>query len=135
LNHVRVLLADDHEDFLVLTARLLEQESYLVNTVRDGQEVLDAVSRREPDVLLLDISMPVLSGIEAAQQLRAKGCKAKIVFLTLHQEPDYVQAALAAGGVGYVVKSRLVSDLLVALREVLAGRPFVSPAIKLEETR
>src|SRR5262249_825767 len=127
--------ADDHEDFLGITARLLERESYVVQAVRDGQELLDEVARLEPDVLVLDISMPVLSGIEAARHLKAKGCQAKIVFLTLHQDTDYVQAALAAGGVGYVVKSRLVSDLLLALREALAGRSFVSPTIDPERMR
>jgi DNA-binding NarL/FixJ family response regulator len=132
LDHVHVLLADDHEDFLEITARLLEREFQVVKTVSDAQKLLDEVARLEPDVLVLDISMPVLNGIEAARQLKATGCRAKIVFLTLHEDPDYVRAAFAAGGVGYVVKSRLVSDLPLALREALAGRSFVSPAIDPE---
>jgi DNA-binding NarL/FixJ family response regulator len=135
LDPVRVLLADDHEDFLAVAARLLESEFNVVKTVVDGQELLDEATRLEPDVLVLDISMPVLNGIEAARQLKAAGCKARIVFLTMHQDPDYVRTAREAGGLGYVVKSRLVSDLRLALREALAGRPFVSPAIDPERTR
>ena len=76
--------------------------------------------------------MPVMDGIAAARSLRASGSRAKIVFLTVHGDPDYVRAALAAGALGYVVKYRLASDLLPALREALAGRSFVSPSIRLE---
>lgn len=82
--------------------------------------------------MVLDISMPVLNGIEAARQLKAAGAWAKVVFLTVHRDLDYVLAALAAGAQGYVVKSRPASDLLLALREALAGRSFVSPSISPE---
>jgi DNA-binding NarL/FixJ family response regulator len=132
LDRVRVLLADDHEDFLAVATRLLEPEFTVVKTVVDGQALLDEAARLEPDVLVVDISMPVLDGLAAARQLQAAGSRAKIVFLTLHQDPDYVRAALAAGALGYVVKCRLVSDLPLALREALAGRSFVSPTIDLE---
>jgi DNA-binding NarL/FixJ family response regulator len=132
LNRARVLLADDHEDFLAVAARLLAEEFDVVNKVGDGQALLGEAARLEPDVLVLDISMPVLSGIEAARQLQATGCRARIIFLTVHDDPDYVRAAFAAGALGYVVKCRLASDLLFALREVLAGRSFVSPCISLE---
>ena len=128
--HLRVLLADDHEDFLALTARLLEPEFDVVQTVGDGKALLAAVASLDPNVVVLDISMPVLNGIEAARQLKAKASRAKIVFLTVHRDPDYIRAALAAGALGYVVKCRLASDLLLALREVLAGRSFVSLSIK-----
>jgi DNA-binding NarL/FixJ family response regulator len=77
-------------------------------------------------------TVPVLNGIEAARQLRGAGSRAKVVFLTVHQDPDYVRGALAAGALGYVVKGRLVTDLSHALREALAGRSFVSPSISLE---
>jgi DNA-binding NarL/FixJ family response regulator len=126
------LLADDHEDFLAVAARLLAEEFEVVNKVGDGQALLGEAARLEPDVLVLDISMPVLSGIEAARRLQAAGCRARIIFLTVHDDPDYVRAAFAAGALGYVVKCRLASDLLFALREVLAGRSFVSPSISLE---
>jgi DNA-binding NarL/FixJ family response regulator len=132
LDRARVLLADDHQDFLAAAARLLEPEFEVVQTVGDGQRLVDEAARLEPDVLVLDISMPVLNGIEAARQLRGAGSRAKIVFLTVHQDPDYVRGALAAGALGYVVKSRLASDLPLALREALAGRSFVSPSISQE---
>jgi CheY-like chemotaxis protein len=101
----------------------------------DGQALLAEATRLEPDVLVLDISMPVLNGIEAARQLRGAGSRATVVFLTAHQDPDYVRGALAAGALGYVVKSRLVSDLSLVLRDALAGRSFVSPSTSLEGVR
>src|SRR5262245_4391185 len=131
---VRVLLADDHTDVLAAVARILESEYDVVAAVGDGQAALDAAARLEPDVLVLDISMPVLGGIEAARRLRPAGSGAKVVFLTVHQDADSVRAALAAGAQGYVVKCRLVSDLPLALREALAGRSFVSPSIPLEQS-
>ena len=132
MNRARVLLADDHESFRALAAQLLEPEFEVVRTVGDGQVALDEVANLKPDLLVLDISMPVLNGIEAARQLQASGSKAKVVFLTVHKDPDFVRAALAAGALGYVVKCRLVSDLPHALREAGAGRSFVSPSIALE---
>jgi len=125
----RVLLADDHRDFLAATARLLEPEFDVVDTVGDGQSLVENVPRHDPDLLVLDITMPVVNGIEAARQLTASGARAKIVFLTVHDDEDYVREAQAAGGLGYVVKSRLASDLAPALRAALAGREFVSPSI------
>ena len=133
MDRARVLLADDHEDFLAAAARLLEPEFEVVKTVGDGRALIDEAAGLEPDVLVLDISMPVVNGIEAARQLKAARSPARIVFLTVHRDPDYVQAALAAGGLGYVVKCRLASDLLLALREALAGRSFVSPLLPLEQ--
>jgi DNA-binding NarL/FixJ family response regulator len=130
LSRSRVLLADDHEAFLAVEARLLEPEFEVVTTARDGRAVLEEVARLAPDILLLDISMPVLDGIQAARLLKAFGCQANI-FMTVHGDQDYVQAGLAAGALGYVVKSRLATDLLPALREVLAGRCFVSPSISM----
>ncbi len=132
MNRVRVLLADDLEDFLAMEARLLEPEFDVVKEVNDGRSLLEEAARLEPDLLVLDVSMPVLNGIEAAQRLQAAGCAARIVFLTVHDDPDYVRAALAAGALGYVVKCRLASDLLPAMKEALAGRSFVSPCISLE---
>jgi DNA-binding NarL/FixJ family response regulator len=133
LDRIRVLLADDHKDFLAATARLLQPEFDVVMTVGDGQALLEEAARVEPDILILDISMPVLDGIEAARRLRAAGSRAKIVFLSVHHDPEYVQAAVAAGAQGYVVKSQLATDLLDALREALAGRSFVSPSITRNE--
>jgi DNA-binding NarL/FixJ family response regulator len=132
LDRARVLLADDHKNFLAAATRLLQPEFEVVKTVGDGQVLLEEAARLEPDIVVLDISMPVLNGIEAARQLRAAGSRAKIVFLTVHQDPEYVQAAIAAGAEGYVVKCQLATDLLPALREALAGRLFISPALSFE---
>jgi DNA-binding NarL/FixJ family response regulator len=129
LNRPRVLLADDHEDFLAVEGRLLEQDFEVVNKVGDGRVLLDEAARLEPDIVVLDISMSVMNGIEAARRLRASGSGAKIVFLTVHDDPDYAREALGSGALGYVVKCRLVLDLPLALREAMAGRPFVSPCI------
>lgn len=133
MNRLRVLLADDHKDFLAAAAQLLQPEFEVVKTVGDGQELLAEAANLDPDVLVLDISMPVLNGIEAARKLRAGGSRAKIVFLTVHQDPEYVHAAVAAGAQGYVIKRQLATDLLLALREALAGRSFISPSITLEQ--
>jgi DNA-binding NarL/FixJ family response regulator len=99
----------------------------VIKCVSDGQSALDEATALEPDVLVLDISMPTLNGIETARRLTAAGFKGKIVFLTVHCDQDYVHAATTAGATGYVVKCRLASDLPRALQEVLAGRRFVSP--------
>jgi DNA-binding NarL/FixJ family response regulator len=127
VDRVRVLLADDHDYFLAAATRLLEPEFHVVGAVSDGQSLLEAAGRLSPDVVVLDVSMPVLGGIEAARRLRRSGSAARVVFLTTYADPGFVWAALEAGANGYVVKSRLAADLAPALREVLAGRTFVSP--------
>jgi DNA-binding NarL/FixJ family response regulator len=108
--------------------RLLEPEFEVVGAVGDGYALLEAASQTKPDVCVIDISMPVLSGIRAAAQLKESGSTAKIIFLTVHEDPDFVQAALDAGASGYVLKSRMASDLLTAIKGVLAGRLFISPS-------
>src|SRR5438093_192246 len=125
-----VLLADDHGDFLAAVARHLEPHFEVIKTVGNGQALVDEAARLEPDVVVLDISMPVLNGIEAARKLKAMGSLTRIVFLTVHEDQDYVRAAFGTGALGYVLKSELVSDLLPCLREALDGRSFVSPSIR-----
>jgi DNA-binding NarL/FixJ family response regulator len=134
LGRPRVLLADDHADFLATVARLLDGEYEVVGAVGDGESVLREAARLEPEVVVLDITMPGLNGIEAARMLKAEGDAAAVVVLTVHSDPDYVRAALAAGALGYVVKSRLASDLLPGLKEALAGRVFVSPCAHLGDS-
>jgi DNA-binding NarL/FixJ family response regulator len=120
-------LADDHRQFLTMVAGLLASSFEVVGSVADGQSLFDAARRLEPDFIITDISMPILSGMEASRQLNESGCAAKIIFLTGHSDADFVQACLATGALGYVLKSRIMSDLLPAVREVLAGRIFISP--------
>jgi two-component system, NarL family, nitrate/nitrite response regulator NarL len=123
----RVLIADDNDAMLARAAATLKACCDVVGRVGDGREALKAAQALHPDVVVLDISMPGLNGFEVAQRLRATGSRAAVVFLTVHDGDDFVQAALAAGGVGYVVKPRLASDLIIAVHEAHAGRTFISP--------
>jgi DNA-binding NarL/FixJ family response regulator len=132
LIRLTVLLADDHEEFLRVVAQHLEPHFHVIQTAGNGQAMLDEAARLEPDVVVLDISMHGLNGIEAAKRLRARGSRAKIVFLTVHADQDYVRAALGAGAAGYVLKSELASDLLPCLRQAEVASPFVSAAISWE---
>ncbi len=130
LRRGRILLADDHEEFLAAAVRLLEPHFEVVGAVGSGQALLDEAVRLRPDAVVLDISMPVLNGIEAARRLEAtKDWSVRIVFLTVHADPEYVRTALGTGALGYVLKSELASDLLPCVQEVLLGHSFISPAI------
>lgn len=130
MSKVRVLLADDHQDFLAKVRRELGNEFEIVGMVGNGKEAVDAVCRLDPDVLVIDISMPVLNGLEATSRLRTSSCRTKIVFLTIHDDPDFVAAALSSGASGYVIKGRLSADLVPAIREALQGHTFVSKVLK-----
>ena len=124
---VRLLLADDNPSMLQAARRILEPEFQVVGTVHDGQALLEAADTLRPDVLIIDISMGMLNGLEAARILTRSECKPKIVFLTVHQDQEFVEEAFSVGALGYVVKPRLGTDLLPAVREALVGRAFVSP--------
>jgi DNA-binding NarL/FixJ family response regulator len=126
-----VLLADDNSSVLDHVRKMLEkQENFkVVAIVSDGEIVVPEYLRLRPDVILLDISMGDRNGIDVARELRDSGCVAKIIFLTVHEDADYVSAAMGAGGSAYVVKSRLNLDLLSAINAVLANKLFVSPTL------
>jgi DNA-binding NarL/FixJ family response regulator len=127
-----VLLADDHPELLALVIRLIGSEFEIVHVCNNGLAVVEMAAALEADVLVLDIAMPALNGIDAALRLKAQGCTAKVVFLTIHADPDYLQSALAAGATGYVVKDRLATDLIPALRSAVAGHRFVSPTLAMD---
>ena len=126
---VTVLLADDNCTVLDHVRKMLEKEKdyKVVAVISDGAIVVREYLKLRPDVIALDISMGALSGIEIARQLRDSGCSAKIIFLTVHEDFDYVNAAMGAGGSAYVVKSRLNMDLFSAITAVLSNKLFVSP--------
>ena len=124
---VRILLADDSPSMLQAARLILEPEFQIVGTVDDGEAVLEAIQSLKPDILILDISMGLMNGLEAARLLTRTGSKAKIVFLTVHKDQEFVEEAFSAGAMGYVIKPRLGTDLLIAVREALMGHTFVSP--------
>ena len=115
--------------------RLLAAAKYeVVAAVANGFALLEAASRMDPDVLVIDVSLPGISGIEVASRLTANGSRANVVFLSVHGDADYVNAALATGALGYVVKVRMASDLDTAIKEAVAGRLFVSPSVAFGPT-
>jgi DNA-binding NarL/FixJ family response regulator len=122
----RVLLVDDNEAMLTRAAAVLRRGCIVVGAVKDGPAALEAALALRPDVIVLDIAMPGMTGFELAARLREVGSTASLVFLTVHGDEEFVMAAKAAGGIGYVMKRRLASDLMFAVREARAGRPFVS---------
>lgn len=126
---MRVLLADDHEAVLRAAAALLKSKFEVVGSASDGQSLVESALHLKPDVVVVDISMPGCTGIEAIKALKAAGLVTKVVFLTVHDDPDFARAALALGTAGYVVKRRMASDLIPAIQLALAGRSFVSPPI------
>ncbi len=123
----RVLLVDDNEAILVRVSAVLSPGCAVVGTAKDGPAALEAARTLRPDVIVLDISMPGMTGLEVATRLRKEGSTAALVFLTVHDDEEFILAARAAGGIGYVLKSRLASDLMLAVREAREGRPFLSP--------
>jgi DNA-binding NarL/FixJ family response regulator len=124
LGRARILVADDHEEVRNTIVRLLKRQFVVVGAVADGPAFLEAVDRLKPDLCVLDISMPNMSGIEVAHRIKQSDSRIRIVFLSLHDDCDFKTAALATGAEGYVTKARMGGDLLFAIREVLAGRRF-----------
>jgi DNA-binding NarL/FixJ family response regulator len=124
----RVLVADDHHAMLDTLVRLLSDDFAVVAAVSDGLAAVATADLLKPDLLVLDIAMPGLNGIAAATRLKESGSTAKVVFVTNLHDREFVEGSLALGDVGFVVKDRLVADLLAAIRTVLAGHSFVSPS-------
>jgi DNA-binding NarL/FixJ family response regulator len=129
MSRPRLLLADDHTLLLEGIRLMLEPEFELVGSVEDGQALLAAAEQLKPDVILLDISMPVLNGIDAARQLRKIVPASKMIFVTMHGDTDYVTEAFRAGASGYLLKRSAASELVTAVREVLKGHHYVSPLV------
>jgi DNA-binding NarL/FixJ family response regulator len=123
---IRVVLADDHRQMIAIVLQTLGEEFEVISAVEDGKQAVNAVLTLNPDALVIDISMPVLNGLQAAKQLQTAGCRAKIIFLTIYEGRDFLDAAFSAGASGYVNKARLSTDLIPAIHEAMLGRIFIS---------
>jgi DNA-binding NarL/FixJ family response regulator len=126
-DRVRVLLADDHSAVLERVGSFLKSSFEIVGTVDNGRDLITEAQRLQPDVIVLDIAMPLLTGIEAAHYLREIGTSIKLVFLTMLEGAEFVRACFEEGGLGYVKKTRIGTDLIPAINEALSGHRFVSP--------
>jgi DNA-binding NarL/FixJ family response regulator len=129
MRKTRVLLADDHRIFLEGLKGLLEPEFDLVGTVEDGRALVKEAERLCPDVIVADISMPLLNGIDAVRQLKKSDNRIKVVFLTMHPDVNFANLAFEVGASGYVIKSSASRELITAIREVMMGKTYVTPAI------
>jgi DNA-binding NarL/FixJ family response regulator len=127
---IRVLLADDHEAILARVRALLGDDFEIVNAVSNGSDAVREVHRLRPDILIIDISMPVLNGLEAVSQLRSSSSETKVVILTVHEDPEFVSTALHLGASGYVVKEQIATDLVPAIHECLQGGSYISKSIQ-----
>jgi len=125
----RILLADDHPGVLEHASRILAVDYEVVGKVSDGRAAVEAAFQLQPDLVVLDIMMPELDGFHAARELRDRGSSAKVVFLTIQQDADCVSAAMESGGLAYVLKSRMYSDLRHAISQALAGSVFISKLV------
>ena len=125
----RVLMADDHSLILAGLRKLVEGECEVVGTVEDGRALVEAAQKLRPDLILLDISMPLLNGLEAARQLHTLVPDSKLIFLTMHASPAYATEAFQAGASGYLLKHSAAEELSQAIKSVLQGRHYLTPLL------
>lgn len=125
----RVIIADDHRLFLEGFRKLLQEQCDLVATVADGRALLEATERLQPDLVIVDISMPLLNGVDATRQLKKLNPHTKVIFVTMHGDAAYAKAAFKAGASGYLLKQSAPDELDQAIRAVLAGDYYLSPLI------
>ncbi len=125
-----ILLADDHTMIAEAFRNLLEPQYEIVGTVADGRSLLEIAPKLKPDVIVLDIGMPLLNGLAAGQQLKQTMPKSKIIYVTMNEDPDLASEALRTGGSAYLLKSSAASELLRSIHEVLRGGIYVTPQIK-----
>ena len=129
MRRTRVLLADDHKIVLDGLRSLLEPEFELAGTVEDGRTLVSSAQKLRPDVIVVDVSMPLLNGIEAVRQIKKTDSHVKIIFLTMHPDVTYAIRAFEAGASGYVLKHSASSELITAIHEAIKGRSYVTPMI------
>ena len=125
----RVMLADDHTMLIEAFCKLLSPKCEIVGTVSNGRALLDAAVRLKPDVIVVDIGMPLLNGLEAARQVKSKMPSVKLVFLTMNEDPDIAVHAMRLGASGYLLKSSAASELFQAIQAVLRGKSYITPRI------
>ena len=125
----RVLIADDHSLLLAGLRRLIEDSYEVVGTVEDGRALVAAAEQLKPDVIVLDISMPLLNGLDAARQIKTSVPDAKLIFLTMHASPTYATEAIKVGASGYLLKQSAASELQQAIETVLNGQTYLTPSI------
>jgi len=127
----RILLADDHSVVLQGLRRILNRPEFeVVDAVRDGRALVESATKLKPDVIVADISMPLLNGVEAMRQLNEQQFRGKVIFLSMHPEAIYAVEAIRAGASGYLVKSGDDGELIAAINKVLAGEIYVTPALE-----
>lgn len=125
----KVMIADDHAMLHAAFQKLLEQECEVVGCVSDGRALLEAAPKLKPDVILLDIAMPLLNGLDSGQRLKRLMPAVKLIFMTANEDPDLMQEAFRKGASGYLLKHSAWSELLLAIREVLCGRTYTTPLL------
>jgi DNA-binding NarL/FixJ family response regulator len=130
VDRIRVVLADDHREVIAKIRGVLGDEFEIIEAAENGRQAVTAVLALDPDIFVTDISMPVLNGLQAARSIQKTNSRVKIIFLTIHEDRDFIAAAFSAGATGYVTKRRLSTDLVVAIQEALKGRAFVSNSIR-----
>jgi DNA-binding NarL/FixJ family response regulator len=128
----RVILADDHAMVAEGIGRLIGEVAELLGKATDGRQLVDMARRLKPDIIVADVSMPVMSGLEAMRQLKAECVEARFIFLTVHAEADLAAEAMRAGAHGYVLKAAAGEELFEAIRAALAGRVYLTPHITRE---
>jgi DNA-binding NarL/FixJ family response regulator len=128
-----ILLADDHEEVRRTVASVLQEEFQIVGIAENGVQVIELALIAPPDVMVLDIFMPFVNGIETAIRVKAFGCPSKVLFLTVDEDPDLVETAMSVGALGYVLKAHLATDLIPAIRDALQGRVYISRSMHLSQ--
>lgn len=129
MHRPRVLLADDHTMLLEAFQQLLAPTCDVVGAVSDGRALLEAAPRLKPDVIVLDIAMPLLNGMDACRQLQPRLPQSKWVFLTVNEDPDVAVEAFRLGGLGYLLKSSAASELFLAIQKAMRGEPYITPLL------
>jgi DNA-binding NarL/FixJ family response regulator len=130
VSKIRIVVADDHEEMLNLVKEVLQPEFEVVAAVRNGRDLLQAVKNFKPDVIIADISMPEMSGIEATRRIVEEDMEARVILLTMHNDRRVVEEGFSAGAKGYVFKLAAGRELVPAVYEVIEGRFYISPLVK-----